>query len=94
MSNKFKIPSQLKSGYWSKKGGYAGQKTIHGMRQKLMEQGWTEGSSASNTHPAYDIVSNSDTLVSPDGSKYVEFHITWGVTSYDNYFSAELIDLK
>lgn len=79
---------------WYKKGGHAGDKQVYTVIAKAKELGWMPTIDKQSTHPANDIVTNLDTLFSPDGNYRLEAHQRYGQTTYDNSYSIKLTSVN
>lgn len=86
-----KLPAGTKLSYdgkleWSKRRGYAGQKTIRNMCIQLEHAGWKRGDWTTGGNPDGSSVANSDNYTSPDGKILMSYTEYYGCTSYDNSF--------
>ena len=71
---------------WSKRGGYAGRKTLDQMRDVLEGAGWKKGEWKPDGSPDGSWVSNSDSYTSPDGKMVMSYYSYYGATSRDNSY--------
>ena len=71
---------------WSKKGGYAGEKTIETFKKKYSDAGWKPEESKSTASPDGEVVRNSNKLISPDGNLEISFERSYGVMPSDNRY--------
>lgn len=71
---------------WSKRGGYAGRKTLDQMREVLEDAGWKKGEWKPDGSPDGSWVSNSDSYTSPDGKIVMSYYSCYGATSRDNSY--------
>ena len=86
-----KLPAGTKLSYdgkleWSKRRGYAGQKTIRNMCIQLEHAGWKRGDWTTGGTPDGSSVANSNNYTSPDGKILMSYTEYYGSTSYDNSF--------
>ena len=71
---------------WSKRGGYAGRKTLDNMSDVLEDAGWKKGEWKPDGSPDGSWVSNSDSYTSPDGKIVMSYYSYYGATSRDNSY--------
>ena len=86
----YKLPTQLSTGSWSKRGGHAGQNTIRRVEAKLKELGWSRSSSKSTAHGGGENVSNTYQLSSPDGKLGYTSNAYYGSVASDNHYSMRI----
>ena len=72
---------------FTKRKGYAGEKTIDAMLDQVKDAGWTKGGGNSGMSADGSSAGRSNEYVSPDGQLKFSYTKYYGSTSYDNYFS-------
>jgi len=76
---------------WHKKGGHAGDKVIARVFQAAKSLKWKAQTSKQSTHPAKDIVTNNNILVSPSGKFLLKSYTRYAETTDSNWYELELM---
>jgi len=86
------LPSKgvLSSMYWrwEKTGGFAGEKTLRTLRERVVGLNWTVQQDLQSVHPDGSSVNNGTIYVSPCGKLTLEMNHYYGETAHYNRYSA------
>ena len=74
---------------WSKKGGYAGEKTLARIVQRAMDKGFVQRSNKATGTPDGSHMGTGEVFKAPTG-ECLTINYSYGVTKDKNYFFAEL----
>lgn len=74
---------------WTKRGGYAGAKTIDKCLDAAKAAGWKPEERQSSMSPDGSVASSNQTLVGPEGTK-LSWCKSYGITKADNWFQLDV----
>lgn len=72
--------------YWSKEGGYAGEKTLSRIRAQIRDGGWKKIINRKDASPDDSWDADTNIYISPDGNVIMSYYSYYGATAADNSF--------
>jgi len=75
---------------WSKRGGYAGEKSIAKFVDKIKAAGWEEYDSSQHSVPDGSVMGHGTSYISPDGKHIANTSKSYGSTASSNYYSISI----